>query len=226
MVVSQISLRAASVPSECARSAFFRRTLISRSIMKNRAAKSIGARKAGLRAKRWRSRARSRSSINLFRSSNARRADASRAFPGFRRSRRWNWRSKSRGGSTRVSKTIYFVAGEASGDNHGAELMRSLRQLDVDLNFFGRGGPQMKAIAGEQFTNWIDDAAVVGLWEVIKNYGFFREKFRETLAEIEKSKPNAVVLIDYPGFNLRLARALRRNPGSEPVRPADVVPDD
>src|SRR6266404_4788016 len=122
--------------------------------------------------------------------------------------------------------TIYFVAGEASGDNHGAELMRSLRQCDVDLNFLGRGGPQMKAIAGEQFTNWIDDAAVVGLWEVIKNYGFFREKFRETLAEIEKSKPDAVVLIDYPGFNLRLARALRGTTGSEPVRPAGVAPDD
>src|SRR6266481_6266857 len=122
--------------------------------------------------------------------------------------------------------TLYFVAGEASGDNHGAELMRSLRQCDADLNFLGRGGPQMKAIAGEQFVNWIDDAAIVGLWEVIKNYGFFREKFRETLAEIEKSKPDAVVLIDYPGFNLRLARALRRNPGSEPVRPADVAPDD
>ena len=114
--------------------------------------------------------------------------------------------------------TLYFVAGEASGDNHGAELMRSLRQCDADLNFLGRGGPQMKAIAGEQFTNWIDDAAVVGLWEVIRNYGFFREKFRETLAEIEKSKPDAVVLIDYPGFNLRVARALRRNTG--------VAPDD
>ena len=122
--------------------------------------------------------------------------------------------------------TLYFLAGEASGDNHGAELMRSLRQCDADLSFLGRGGPQMKAIAGEQFANWIDDAAVVGLWEVIKNYGFFREKFRETLAEIEKSKPDAVVLIDYPGFNLRLARALRRSTGSEPVRPGGITPDD
>jgi lipid-A-disaccharide synthase len=108
-----------------------------------------------------------------------------------------------------VSKTIYFVAGEASGDNHGAELMRSVRQLDVDLHFSGRGGPQMKTIAGGQFHDWIGDAAVLGLWEVIRNYGYFREKFRETLSEIEESKPDAVVLIDYPGFNLRLARALR-----------------
>src|SRR5438132_12747730 len=122
--------------------------------------------------------------------------------------------------------TLYFVAGEASGDNHGAELMRSLRQCDADLNFLGRGGPQMKAIAGEQFANWIDDAAIVGLWEVIKNYGVFREKFRETLAEIERSKPDAVVLIDYPGFKLRLARAMRRTTSSEPVRPAGAAPDD
>jgi lipid-A-disaccharide synthase len=122
--------------------------------------------------------------------------------------------------------TLYFIAGEASGDNHGAELMRSLRQCNADLNFLGRGGPQMKAIAGEQFADWIDEAAIVGLWEVIKNYGFFREKFRETLAEIEKSKPDAVVLIDYPGFNLRLARALRRNEVSEAVRPAGLAPDD
>lgn len=109
-----------------------------------------------------------------------------------------------------MSNTIYFVAGEASGDNHGAGLMRSLRELDDHLNFIGRGGPQMRMIAGEQFKNWIDDAAVLGLWEVIKKYGYFRKQFRETLNEIDESKADAVVLIDYPGFNLRLARALRR----------------
>ena len=109
-----------------------------------------------------------------------------------------------------TSKMIYFVAGEVSGDNHGASLMRALREMRPDLQFSGRGGPQMKAIAGQHFHNWIGDAAVLGLWEVIKNYGYFRQKFRETLNEIENQKPYAVVLIDYPGFNLRLARALRR----------------
>jgi lipid-A-disaccharide synthase len=109
-----------------------------------------------------------------------------------------------------VSNTIYFVAGEASGDNHGGALMRSLRELDDHFNFIGRGGPQMQMIVGEKFKNWINDAAVLGLWEVIKKYGYFRKQFRETLNEIEESKADAVVLIDYPGFNLRLARALRR----------------
>ena len=106
--------------------------------------------------------------------------------------------------------TIYFVAGEVSADNHGAALMRSLRELDGELKFVGRGGPQMQEIAGEQFKNWIGEAAVLGLWEVLRKYGYFREQFHETLREIRESKPDAVVVIDYPGFNLRLARALRR----------------
>jgi lipid-A-disaccharide synthase len=106
--------------------------------------------------------------------------------------------------------TIYFVAGEVSADNHGAALMRSLRVLDPELKFFGRGGPQMQQIAGAQFKNWLGDAAVLGLWEVLRKYGYFRKQFRQTLNEIQESKPDAVVLIDYPGFNLRLARALRR----------------
>jgi lipid-A-disaccharide synthase len=106
--------------------------------------------------------------------------------------------------------TIYFVAGEVSADNHGAALMRSLRELDGKLRFVGRGGPQMQEIAGEQFKNWISEAAVLGLWEVLRKYGYFRVQFHETLREIRESKPDAVVLIDYPGFNLRLSRALRR----------------
>jgi lipid-A-disaccharide synthase len=107
-------------------------------------------------------------------------------------------------------RTIYFVAGEVSADNHGAALMRSLRKMDGELNFVGRGGPQMQEIAGGQFKNWIGEAAVLGLWEVLRKYGYFREQFRETLQEIQENKPNAVVLIDYPGFNLRLARTLRK----------------
>jgi lipid-A-disaccharide synthase len=116
--------------------------------------------------------------------------------------------------------TIYFVAGEVSADNHGAALIRCLRQLEPGLKFIGRGGPQMQRVAGTsvtgrirdggQFKNWIGDAAVLGLWEVLRKYHYFREQFRETLKEILESKPDAVVLIDYPGFNLRLARALQR----------------
>src|SRR5947209_12494619 len=115
------------------------------------------------------------------------------------------------------SKTIYFVAGEASADNHGAALMRALRDANVDLRFIGRGGPEMKSVAGGEFQNWIDKSGVLGLWEVIKHYGYFRKQFHETLREVEASKPNAVVLIDYPGFNLRLARSLRKRSPSQQI---------
>jgi lipid-A-disaccharide synthase len=118
--------------------------------------------------------------------------------------------------------TIYFVAGEASGDEHGAALMRALRELVPELNFSGRGGPKMKAMAGQAFMNWSDSAAVVGLWEVVKRYGYFRKQFQRALNEIASINPDAVILIDYPGFNLRLARALRRNTDLQSVRPAEL----
>ncbi len=105
--------------------------------------------------------------------------------------------------------SIYFVAGEASGDNHGAALMQSLRELHPGIRLLGRGGPKMKEMAAERFLDWSDEAGVVGLWEVVKHYNYFRQEFRKTLNEIAAARPDAVVLIDYPGFNLRLARTLR-----------------
>ncbi len=108
------------------------------------------------------------------------------------------------------SSRFYLVAGEPSGDAHGAALLRALREREPTLSFAGRGGAAMLRVAGETLENWTDEAAVVGLWEVIKRYGWFRRQFRRVLAEIATEKPAAVVLIDYPGFNLRLAKALRR----------------
>src|SRR5438067_2977724 len=105
--------------------------------------------------------------------------------------------------------TVYFAAGECSGDDHGAALLKALRARVPEMRFAGRGGPKMRALAGGKFRDWIDDTAVVGLWEVIRRYPFFRKQFQATISEIELLRPSAVVLIDYPGFNLRLARALR-----------------
>ncbi|HEX4665700.1 MAG TPA: lipid-A-disaccharide synthase, partial [Chthoniobacterales bacterium] len=102
----------------------------------------------------------------------------------------------------------YFVAGEASGDNHGAALMEALRHFQPGLELSGRGGPKMKAIAGDDFLDWSHEAGVVGLWEVVKHYPYFRREFHKTLREIARTNPEAVVLIDYPGFNLRLAQTL------------------
>ena len=108
------------------------------------------------------------------------------------------------------SASLYFVAGEVSGDTHGAALLNVLHARWPELAFHGRGGPRMRAVAGDGLEDWTEEAAVVGLWEVLKKYGYFRAQFARVLAEIERLRPAAVVLIDYPGFNLRLAAALRR----------------
>ena len=105
--------------------------------------------------------------------------------------------------------TLWFVAGEASGDARAAEVMTVLLTLDPKLRFLGAGGPRMRALATEPFDDWIAEAGVLGLWDVLKHYGYFRNKFHRMLDQIEQTKPDAIVLVDYPGFNLRLAKALR-----------------
>jgi lipid-A-disaccharide synthase len=117
-------------------------------------------------------------------------------------------RAEARPSQASAATTVYFVAGERSGDDHGAALLKALRARVPEMRFVGRGGPKMRALAGGKFRDWIDDTAVVGLWEVIRRYPFFRKQFQATISEIEAVKPSAVVLIDYPGFNLRLAHAL------------------
>jgi lipid-A-disaccharide synthase len=104
-------------------------------------------------------------------------------------------------------KSLFLIAGEISGDTHGAALMRSLRETG-EWAFAGLGGPEMNQLAPE-VTNWLDEAAVLGLWEVLKKYGYFRSKMDETVARIHNGAPDGIVLIDYPGFNLRLAKRLR-----------------
>ncbi len=105
--------------------------------------------------------------------------------------------------------TLYLIAGEASGDAHAAVLMRELRARLPEIEFLGAGGPRMNALAGGNLFEWTDQA-VVGLWDVLVNYPYFREKFYRMHREIMARQPAAVVFVDYPGFNLRLARYLKR----------------
>lgn len=104
---------------------------------------------------------------------------------------------------------LFIIAGEMSGDTHGSGLMRALLERDPATRFSGLGGPKMKAVGGESITDWVGTAAVVGLWEVLKMYRYFKRRFNETVAAVLRDQPRAVILVDYPGFNLRVARALR-----------------
>ena len=104
-------------------------------------------------------------------------------------------------------KSLLLVSGEISGDTHGSALLRALAETG-EWEFSGLGGPLMNEVSGE-IENWLDEAAVLGLWEVLKKYSYFKAKLEETAGRILEEKPDGVLLIDYPGFNLRLAKRLR-----------------
>jgi lipid-A-disaccharide synthase len=100
-------------------------------------------------------------------------------------------------------------AGEASGDTYGAQLIESLRGLAPSSTFFGMGGEKMRASGAELLVH-ANEVAVVGLVEVVKHLPDIRRRFKHLVAEAARRKPDAAILIDFPDFNLRLARELHR----------------
>jgi lipid-A-disaccharide synthase len=108
-----------------------------------------------------------------------------------------------------VEDFLYIVAGEASGDLRGAELLRPLKETCPNLRILGAGGPRLAALADGPFLDWSDEA-VVGIWEVVRKYGYFKAQLNRMLAEIETTRPRILLLVDYPGFNLRLAAAAKK----------------
>lgn len=109
-----------------------------------------------------------------------------------------------------MAEALYVIAGELSGDAHGAGMLRALSSLRPGLEIHGAGGPEMHEVSGGRIRDWVEDAAVMGLWEVLKRYGWFKRRFDEMLAEAVALRPKLLVLIDYPGFNLRFAAAVRK----------------
>ncbi|MFT6794022.1 MAG: lipid-A-disaccharide synthase [Rubritalea sp.] len=112
------------------------------------------------------------------------------------------------------AKKIYLISGEVSGDTHGAELMHAIQselsKVDLEVEFFGYGGPEMRQAGGGDIRDWIEKAAVMGIVEVLKHYRWFKKQFHSMLDELKQIQPDALILIDYPGFNLRMAKAVRK----------------
>jgi len=107
------------------------------------------------------------------------------------------------------SKSVLMIAGEASGDLHGASLIRELKRLDSSLKIFGIGGNKMQA-EGIELIYHIDKMAFLGFVEVIKHLPFIKKVQRDLISEVSKRKVSQVVLIDYPGFNLSIAKKLKQ----------------
>jgi lipid-A-disaccharide synthase len=106
-------------------------------------------------------------------------------------------------------KEVLVVAGEASGDLHGARLVSELRRLVPGLVTFGLGGDELQA-AGLQPVAHSSEVSVVGITEVLRVLPRIKEVFAALLREVDRRRPDAAVLIDFPDFNLRLAKELER----------------
>ena len=103
---------------------------------------------------------------------------------------------------------IYLLAGEASGDFLGARLMTALRGQRADLTFAGVGGARM-AEQGFDSLHPMSDLAVMGLVEVLPRLRTLRRRFQQTVADLEARRPDVLVTIDSPGYNLRLLKRAR-----------------
>lgn len=103
---------------------------------------------------------------------------------------------------------LAIVAGEASGDLHASEVVRELKKLDPALTTFGIGGDFL-AREGMTLLHHAREMAIIGLFNVLRNIRFFRRVMRDLMEAIERERPDAVMLVDYPGFNMRAAKRIK-----------------
>ena len=103
----------------------------------------------------------------------------------------------------------YLIAGEASGDLHGANLMRALAEIDPQAQFRFWGGDRMEAVGGKLIKHY-RDLAFMGFWEVVTNLRTILRIIDLCKGDITAYQPDALIFIDYPGFNMRIAKWAKR----------------
>ena len=106
-------------------------------------------------------------------------------------------------------RKFFIIAGEVSGDIHGASLIDAMKQVDSSCIFSGIGGQQMES-KGLASLFPLEKMSVMGFVEVLKHLRFFNDVEKTVLKTIESERPERLILIDYPGFNLRLAKKVKR----------------
>ena len=107
------------------------------------------------------------------------------------------------------NRQIFIVAGEASGEAHAARLVSALKQQAPHVYIGGIGGDAMRA-AGADIVRDFAELAVMGLFEVLKRYPRIKSIFNETVSRLKRDKPDLLILVDYPGFNLKLAKQAKK----------------
>ena len=107
-----------------------------------------------------------------------------------------------------ASPDLFLSAGDPSGDNAAGRVVTALREMLPGLSVFGLGGSRLKQLGQRQLADG-SDLAVLGFWEVARRFHFFRNLIVRCADEIRARRPACVVLVDYPGFNLRLAERIK-----------------
>ena len=107
-----------------------------------------------------------------------------------------------------MNKNLLIIAGEVSGDLHGASLITALKSLDNNIQIYGIGGDKMKA-AGMNLVHHINQMAFLGFAEIIRHIPFIKKVQRDLIELVKSKEIKTVVLIDYPGFNLSIAKKLK-----------------
>jgi lipid-A-disaccharide synthase len=108
-----------------------------------------------------------------------------------------------------MGKSILVVAGEVSGDLHAAKVVQEVKSRSPETTFWGIGGDDLRA-EGVELLQHTDQMGVMGIVEVLKHYPFFKSVLKQVIEEVDRRKPDAALLVDYPGFNLRLAAELKK----------------
>jgi lipid-A-disaccharide synthase len=108
-----------------------------------------------------------------------------------------------------MKKSILIIAGEISGDLHAAGVVREFKKKSLETEFWGIGGDHL-AEQGVELLQHTDRMGVMGIGEVLKQYSFFKGVLKQICEEVDRRKPDAALLVDYPGFNLRLAAELKK----------------
>ena len=107
------------------------------------------------------------------------------------------------------NKSVLIIAGETSGDIHGANLIREMKNLMPDLQFYGIGGERMEKEGTELFYN-VNQMSLIGVTEILIHIPFIYKVINRIVSIVEDRNPNLIILIDYPGFNIRLGRRLKK----------------
>jgi lipid-A-disaccharide synthase len=99
----------------------------------------------------------------------------------------------------------FIIAGENSGDLHGANLVRAMKARYPKIRFAGLGGRQMRSVGVDLLSNIVKELAIIGLAGVLQNLPRIRKLFNRTTEYLRDHRPDAIILVDYPGFNIRIA---------------------